>query len=176
MAEPFIAEVRIWGLNYAPRGWAFCNGQLLPVAQHTALFSLVGTIYGGDGRTNFGLPNLQGRAPMGAGNGPGLTHRRLGEAGGATDETLSLAQMPNHNHGLVADEEEAERTIPANDMVTGTTEAANRIYTGATGTPTVNMATESLPRAGGGQAHNNQQPLLGLSFTIALVGVYPSTS
>jgi len=94
MSEPFIAEIRIFAGNFAPPNWAFCNGQLLPIAQNTALFSLIGTIYGGDGRTNFALPNLQGRMPMHAGSGPGLTPRNLGRSGGATTETLTEAQMP----------------------------------------------------------------------------------
>ena len=98
MSEPFLAEIRIFAGNFAPRGWAFCNGQLLPIAQNTALFSLIGTTYGGDGRTTTGLPNLQGRAPMHPGRGPGLTARRLGESGGAETVTLSESQMPSHTH------------------------------------------------------------------------------
>ena len=99
MSEPFIAEIRIFAGNFAPRGWAFCNGQLLPVAQNTALFSLVGTTYGGDGRSTFALPDLQGRAPLHPGQGPGLTNRRLGEKGGAATETLTESQLPGHGHG-----------------------------------------------------------------------------
>ncbi|MEM6321331.1 MAG: tail fiber protein, partial [Bacteroidota bacterium] len=99
--EPFIAEINIWACNFAPRGWAFCDGQLLPIAQNTALFSLIGTTYGGDGRTTTALPNLQGRMPIGEGRGPGLTSRRLGERGGVTEVTLSLAQIPNHSHSLM---------------------------------------------------------------------------
>jgi microcystin-dependent protein len=98
MSEPFIAEIRIFAGNFAPRGWAFCDGQLLPISQNTALFSLIGTTYGGDGRTTTALPNLQGRAPMHPGRGPGLTERRLGQKGGVETVTLSEAQMPNHNH------------------------------------------------------------------------------
>ena len=106
MSEPFIAEVRIFATNFAPRGWAFCNGQLLSIAQNTALFSLVGTTYGGDGRTTFGLPNLKGRLPMHPGRGPGLTSRKLGQTGGVTTVTLTEAQLPNHSHTISA------RTIP----------------------------------------------------------------
>jgi len=106
VSEPFIAEIRIFAGNFAPRGWAFCNGQLLPISQNTALFSLIGTTYGGDGRTTTALPNLQGRAPMHAGNGPGLTSRRLGERAGTTTVTLSEAQMPNHTHAMHGSENE----------------------------------------------------------------------
>jgi microcystin-dependent protein len=147
MSEPFIAEIRIFAGNFAPRGWAFCNGQLLPVAQNTALFSLIGTTYGGDGRTTTALPNLQGRAPMHPGRGPGLTSRRLGESGGSETVTLSTAQMPNHNHPLMAS---AENLVP--------------------------MANEALPAAGGSQSHNNMQPYLAINFIIALTGLYPSRS
>ena len=111
MSEPFVAEIRIFAGNFAPRNWAFCNGQLLPISQNTALFSLIGTTYGGDGRTTTALPNLQGRAPMHAGRGPGLTDRRLGQKGGVETVTLSEAQMPNHTHTLQATEEEVDRVV-----------------------------------------------------------------
>jgi microcystin-dependent protein len=176
MSEPFIAEIRIFAGNFAPRGWAFCNGQLLPISQNTALFSLIGTTYGGDGRTTTALPNLQGRAPMHPGRGPGLTARRLGERGGSTTVTLSEAQMPSHTHQLrastAAADEEGESN-PTNNY-TGRPQVAQALYR-ASGT-TVAMADQALPTAGGGQAHNNLQPLLTLNFIIALVGLYPSRS
>jgi microcystin-dependent protein len=171
MSEPFIAEIRIFAGNFAPRGWAFCNGQLLPIAQNTALFSLIGTIYGGDGRTTTALPNLQGRAPMGPRSGPGLTTRTLGQHGGATTVTLTEAQMPSHNHPAPteASAETADSGDPRNRYLAVTTP---RIYRDE-GT-VVDMAPTST--VGGGQAHDNRQPYLGLNFIIALVGLYPSRS
>ena len=172
MSEPFIAEVRIFAGNFAPRGWAFCNGQLLPISQNTALFSLIGTTYGGDGRTTVGLPNLQGRAPMHPGRGPGLTQRRLGETGGAAQVTLTEQQMPQHTHQLRAVSEDGEENAPAGNY-TAATEPNRRIYrTNLDGlTP---MANEALQGAGDGQPHDNRQPSLVLNFIIALVGIYPS--
>ena len=117
MSEPFIAEIRIFGGNFAPRSWAFCDGQLLPIAQNTALFSLIGTTYGGDGRTTTGLPNLQGRAPMHPGRGPGLTSRRLGQNGGQETATLGEAQMPNHSHAFQGNSLPASVNAP--DKTTG---------------------------------------------------------
>jgi microcystin-dependent protein len=176
MSEPFIAEIRIFAGNFAPRGWAFCNGQLLPIAQNTALFSLVGTIYGGDGRTTFGLPDMQGRAPMHPGGGPGLTPRRLGERGGATTVTLSEAQMPSHTHGLrassVATDEEGTSN-PAN-TVTGVTDLSDAIYAPAASLTSMHPA--ALTSVGNGQAHENMQPFLTINFIIALVGLFPSRS
>ncbi len=173
MSEPFIAEIRIFAGNFAPRGWAFCNGQLLPVSQNTALFSLIGTTYGGDGRTTTALPNMEGRAPMHPGRGPGLTSRRLGEKTGAETVTLSEAQMPQHNHGFVADGSSggplgggANASTPVNKYL-----GASVKYQNNTGSP-VNMA--ALSSSGGSQAHNNMQPYLAMNFIIALVGLYPS--
>ncbi len=174
MSEPFIAEIRIFAGNFAPRGWAFCNGQLLPIAQNTAVFSLVGTTYGGDGRTTLGLPNLQGRAPMHAGNGPGLSSRRLGQSGGVESVALTEAQMPNHTHALQAGGIPADDDDPANQFL-GTVLGGN-IYHDATNQ--VNMAAEALPPAGSNpaQPHNNLQPFLTLNFIFALVGLFPSRS
>ena len=171
MSEPFIAEVKIFAGNFAPRGWAFCNGQLLPIAQNTALFSLVGTTYGGDGRTTFGLPDLQGRAPMHPGNGPGLTNRRLGESGGNGTVALSESQMPTHRHVPQSATSHGEESSPVNhtwaphEMGESFTERTN-----AAMKPTVLTAT------GGGQPHNNIQPYLAINFVIALVGLFPSRS
>lgn len=174
MSEPFIAEIRIFAGNFAPRGWAFCNGQLLPISQNTALFSLIGTTYGGDGRTTTALPNLQGRAPMHPGRGPGLTDKRLGERGGVEMVTLSEAQMPNHTHTLEASGRPANNDDPASDRWLGTAGSANGAY--HTPANLVQMASQSLPDAGGSQAHNNLQPYLTMNFIIALVGLYPSRS
>lgn len=172
MSEPFIAEIRIFAGNFAPHGWAFCNGQLLPVSQNTALFSLVGTTYGGDGRSTFGLPNLEGRAPMHPGRGPGLTARRLGEEGGTEDVTLSEAQMPNHRHEIVGTQERARDVSPQNNY----TGAGSPIYANGNSANLVSFNQTTVPNAGGSQAHNNMQPYLTLNFIIALVGIYPPRS
>lgn len=175
MSEPFIAEVRMWGLTFAPRSWAFCNGQLLPIAQNTALFSLVGTTYGGDGRTTLGLPNLQGRAPMHPGRGPGLTQRRLGEQGGAEMHTLSDQQIPSHSHTVrAAGTAAGPENDPAGNLpVSSSGRGAPDRYGSAN---PANMSSQTIGSVGGGQAHNNMQPVLTLTFTIALQGLYPSRS
>ncbi len=174
MSEPFIAEIRIFAGNFAPRSWAFCNGQLLPVAQNTALFSLIGTTYGGDGRTTTALPNLKGRAPMHPGRGPGLTARRLGQRGGVEMVTLTEAQMPNHTHTPVASGSAANTNDPSGHFpAAGAGRGANRYS--ASGT-VVSMASNTLADAGGSQSHNNMQPYIAINFIIALQGLYPSRS
>ena len=169
MSEPFIAEIRIFAGNFAPRGWAFCNGQLLPISQNTALFSLIGTTYGGDGRTTTGLPDLEGRAPMHAGHGPGLTNRRLGEKVGAESVVLDEEQMPSHTHQLVGTEEDIDASSPVDNYLG----VGNDLYSTSDG---ATLAGSSLPNTGGSQAHNNMQPYLALNFIIALQGIYPSRS
>ncbi len=167
MSEPFIAEIRIFAGNFAPRGWAFCTGQLLPIAQNTALFSLIGTTYGGDGRTTTGLPDFEGRAPVHAGSGPGLTSRRLGEKAGVESVGLTESQMPGHTHQLVGTEEDIDGTSPVGSyLATG-----NDLYSATDGST---LAGAALPNVGGTQAHNNMQPYLALNFIIALTGLYPS--
>ena len=174
MSEPFIAEIRIFAGNFAPRGWAFCDGQLLPVPANTALFSLIGTTYGGDGRTTTGLPNLQGRAPMHPGRGPGLTSRRLGERVGVETVTLSEAQMPAHNHtGPVGTDDEAESNDPTNRLYAVTVNEEN-YFENPTTAQRVNLASAAVANTGGSQAHTNLQPFLALSFIIALVGLFPA--
>ena len=173
MAEPFIAEIRIFAGNFAIRNWAFCNGALLGIAQNSALFSLVGTIYGGDGETTFGLPNLQGRAPMHAGNGPGLTQRRVGETGGVTTVTLTDNQMPSHSHVLRASSE-TEDPLPTPPDNAFARTSGPFVYQQDTTNNLVDVAPETLPSTGGGQAHNNVQPHLVLNFLIALSGQFPS--
>jgi microcystin-dependent protein len=173
MSEPFIAEIRIFAGNFAPRSWAFCNGQLLPVAQNTALFSLVGTTYGGDGRTTFGLPNLQGRAPMHPGRGPGLTDRRLGQSSGVETVSVTEAQMASHSHTARGSENTAVASAPANNYVArGGGRGVNSYLNADT---SVGASKELLP-TGGGQPHNNMQPYLAMYFIIALQGEYPSRS
>lgn len=173
MSEPFIAEIRIFAGNFAPRSWAFCDGQLLPIAQNTALFSLIGTTYGGDGRSTTALPNLQGRAPMHPGRGPGLTSRRLGEKVGVETVTLSEAQIPSHSHTVRANTSGGNTSTPSN-TTSFARAGADRLYHNQTTTNLVDMASESLATTGGGQAHNNVQPYLTLNFIIALQGLYPS--
>ncbi len=175
MSEPFIAEIRIFAGNFAPRGWALCNGQLLPIAQNTALFSLIGTTFGGDGRTTTALPNLQDRAPMHPGNGPGLTSRRLGQTGGVSTVTLSEAQMANHTHPVQGRTDSADLNAPASNrsLARSTGGAAYQQNTTAN---LVDMASAAVLNTGGNGAHTNRQPVLAMNFIIALIGLYPSRS
>lgn len=168
MADPFIGEIRIFAGNFAPSSWAFCNGQLLSISQNTALFSLVGTIYGGDGRTTFGLPDLGGRAPMHSGNGPGLTSRSLGQRGGA--ETATAAQIPSHSHTLQGVDADAQTTDPTGNRL-ATSNEDNYDDQSAPNVSMSSLATGSF----GNQAHDNMQPYLTLNFIIALNGIFPST-
>jgi microcystin-dependent protein len=171
MSEPFIAEIKIFAGNFAPRGYAFCNGQLLPISQNTALFSLVGTTYGGDGRTTFGLPNLMGRVPMHPGSGSGLSTRRLGESGGLRMIQLNTAQMPNHTHIVRASSQENTEDNPAGN--TWGVDNEEGIYRPVTDV-TAMLDNPNIELSGGGQVHNNMQPYLVLNFIIALVGLFPS--
>ncbi|SDT96935.1 phage tail protein [Halopseudomonas salegens] len=175
MSEPFVAEIRIFAGNFAPRGWAFCDGQLLPVSQNTALFSLIGTTYGGDGRSTTALPDLQARAPMHPGRGPGLTDRRLGERGGVEQVTLSEAQLPNHHHSLRVTQENGEQGSLTDNVVLARSRGG-QAYQSDTQSALVDLAPETLPITGGSQAHNNLQPFLTMNFIIALQGLYPSRS
>jgi len=172
MSEPYIGEIRSFGFNFAPRGWAQCNGQLLPIAQNTALFSILGTTYGGDGRTTFGLPNLAGTVAMGFGQGAGLTPRTLGETGGSETVSLSAAQMPPHSHPANANAGNGNQPAPAGNFwaqdLGGSKEYGD---TGA-----VAMAPGAIGSAGGNQAHANLQPFQVLNFCIALQGIYPPRS
>lgn len=172
MASPFVAEIRIFAFNFAPKGWAFCDGQILPLSQNTALFSLLGTTYGGDGRSNFALPNLQGSAPMHPGQGPGLTLHDLGETGGA--ETISLLQteMPAHSHSASANGGGGSSNDPTGNVWAATVIARQGVNTYGT-TDGGNMSFAALGIAGGSQPHNNLMPYLTLNFCIALQGVYP---
>jgi microcystin-dependent protein len=166
MAEPFLSEIRIMSFNFAPKGWALCNGQLLPINQNQALFSLLGTTYGGDGRVNFGLPNLQGNVPIHMGSG-----HTLGEKGGEQAHTLSIAEIPTHTHTANATTAVATTNIPINTSVLAQS-TSSQLYTGASNL--VAMAPNSLGNTGGSQAHLNMQPFLILSFCIALQGIFPS--
>jgi microcystin-dependent protein len=173
MADPFVAEIRIFPFNFAPRGWAFCNGQLLPISQNTALFSLVGTYYGGDGKSTFALPNLQGSAPMHPGQGPGLSLHDLGETGGVENVTLLQSEMPAHAHSLVASNEIGEDRKSGNEAVARST--GGPLYGPLPVAPAAltAMAQEAVAPMGGSLPHNNMMPYLTLSFCIALQGVFP---
>jgi microcystin-dependent protein len=169
MADPFVAEIRIFPFNFAPKGWAWCDGQLLPLSQNTALFSLLGTTYGGDGKSTFALPDLQGRAPMHPGQGPGLSLHDLGETGGSETVSLLESEIPAHTHGLRASLDDADLRIPT--AARSLAKSNSPIY--ATGNPNQALAPEALAPAGGDQPHNNMQPYLTFYFNIALQGVFP---
>lgn len=175
MADQFVAEIRLFTGNFAPKGWAFCDGQILPISQNTALFSLLGTTYGGDGKSNFALPNLQGSAPLHAGQGPGLTLRSLGETGGEQVVTLLESQMPSHTHDARCYNGPGDLNTPA-----GTSWAES--YTGkspinmyaSTSASNVSMNPFALSVTGGNLPHNNMPPYLVLNFIIALQGIFPA--
>lgn len=170
MSEPFVGEVRMFAGNFAPRGWAFCDGQLLAVSQNDALFSLLGTIYGGDGRTTFGLPDLRGRIPIHAGTGPGLSPRRLGAKSGEEKVTLTVNQMPSHGHRLQVSTNNGPEPNPAGNVLAGST----LVEAYADETPFTNLASSSITNVGGSRSHTNLMPFLCVNFIIALVGIYPS--
>lgn len=175
MSDPYIGEVRIVGFNYAPTGWAFCNGQLLPISSNTALFSILGTTYGGNGTTNFGLPNFQDIAPMFWGQGAGLSDYAPGQAGGYPTISLLMSEMATHSHIAKASGNSGTTTSPANGLwaLTGEPRSEIPMYNNSPGSgPTMNVG--ALTPAGQSQAHNNLQPYLTLNFIIALQGIYPS--
>jgi len=170
MSEPFIGEIRMFAGNFAPRGWAFCDGQLVAISQNDALFSLFGTIYGGDGRTTFALPDLRGRLPVHQGQGPSLPQWRMGQRAGAETVTLSAGELPAHQHGLQASTDTADAIEP-NDRVTADAATTN-IY--GKGTPGVALNDQALAASGGGQPLNNLMPYLCVHFIVAQQGIYPS--
>ena len=182
MSDPFVAEIIMFGGNFAPRGWAFCDGQLLSISENSALFSILGTTYGGDGRTTFGLPDLRGRVPMHAGNGPGLSSRRLGEKGGSEDVTLTTNQIPLHAHTATSTANVVAVAGNSNDAVNNFWAddggAASATYHNGPANAVMNAGAVSttVNNAGGGQSHPNEQPFLCVNFIIALQGVFPSRS
>ncbi len=177
MSNPFLAEVRIFAGNFAPKGWALCNGQLMPLSQNTALFSLLGTTYGGDGKSNFALPNLQGSSPMQAGQGPGLSLRDLGETSGEQNVTLLQTEMPAHSHGAQG-AAGSDQTSPAgnNAWASGGKFGGGNLYAPTAGGANVPMNPFGTSIAGGNLPHNNLMPFLCLTFIIALQGVFPARS
>jgi microcystin-dependent protein len=171
MSEPFVGEIRMFAGNFAPRGWAFCDGQLLAVSQNDALFSLLGTIYGGDGRTTFGLPDMRGRIPVHAGSGPGLDPIRLGAKAGAENVTLTVNQLASHKHDVSASSAAATSSDPTGNVSANTT--PTNIYSTALATQQ-SMNPAALSSTGGSQPHSNLMPSLCVNFIIALFGIYPS--
>jgi microcystin-dependent protein len=167
--DPFVAEIRIFPFNFAPKGWAWCDGQLLPISQNTALFSLLGTTYGGDGKTNFALPDLQGRAPMHPGQGPGLSLHDLGETGGSETVTLLESEFPNHAHSEVVSLADGIDQTPANSLLAAGVGIGQYAPVG----PLQPLNDNVIAPVGGDQPHNNMQPYLTFYFCIALQGVFP---
>ena len=182
MADPFVAEIRMFPFDFPPKGWAFCNGQILPISQNTALFSLLGTTYGGDGKSTFALPDMQGNAAMHPGQGQGLSLRDLGEMGGSQSVTLLISEIPTHTHTLQASNNDAPAdatgatptsNLPAKSSYDNGSEAGV-IGMYGTGAPNQLMAFQALSPAGGTLPHNNMQPTLVLNFCIALQGIFPA--
>jgi len=178
MSDSFVAEIRIFCGNFAPKGWAFCNGQILPISQNTALFSLLGTTYGGDGKSNFGLPNLQGAFPMhtGASQGPGLTLRNLGEASGTGTVTLITTEMPTHAHAPSASADPAASASPVQGVTGPVMLAGTSVPVYGALTEATSLAGAAIGPVGGSQPHENHQPYLALNFIIALQGIFPPRS
>lgn len=170
MSDPFVAEVRIFAFNFAPKGWAFCDGQLLPISQNTALFSLLGTMYGGDGKSTFALPDFQGSVVIHAGQGPGLSQYFEGQVGGSEFITLLESEIPAHSHSLVGDEDDASFKTPQNMILAG----GNAMYQSTSPSVNTTLALQSLAPAGGSLPHNNMMPYLTLNYCIAMQGVFPA--
>jgi microcystin-dependent protein len=174
MSDPFLGEIRIFAGNFAPVNWALCNGQVLPIQQYSALFSILGVTYGGNGQTTFGLPDFQGRAPIHQGQGPGLTPRVVGDANGSSVVTVGSNEMPAHTHQAKAVAAPDTLTDPTGHAWAAVGRSGQAIY--ATTVPDTQMSFQALAQAGGGQPHNNMQPYLGLNFIIALQGIFPPRS
>lgn len=173
MSDQFLAEIRIFPFNFAPKGWAFCNGDALPLSQNTALFALLGTMYGGDGKSTFALPNMQGRAAMQPGQGQGLSARVEGEEGGAESVTLLVSEIPIHTHAMLANLNPGDVLTPSAQASIGQSTGGAMYVAGSSSPPLEPMAAEGLPPAGGGLPHSNMQPYLTLSYCIALQGIFP---
>lgn len=177
MSEPFLGQITLVGFNFAQRGWALCQGQLLPIAQNSAVFSLLGTTYGGDGRTTFGLPDLRGRVPIGPGQGPGLTSHTWGAMGGVESVVLTEAQIPAHSHAVRATNSDGDKGGPADKILAASPpggSGAETIYSESA--PNKTMSSAMIANAGGSQAHTNMQPFVAIYYQIALQGIFPSRS
>jgi microcystin-dependent protein len=174
MSEPFLAEIRMFGGNFAPRGWALCNGQILPIAQNTALFSLLGTTFGGNGQTTFALPDLRGRVPVHPGQGPGLSNYDLGEVTGTESVTILTNQMPAHTHLAAANSGNGDLPAATNNVWATPVDSTGAAGTGYAATANTTMSQAAIGSAGGGQPLPIIQPLLCVNFIIALEGIYPS--
>ena len=175
MADPFVAEIRIFPFNFAPTGWAKCNGQLLPISQNTALFSLLGTTYGGNGQSTFALPNMQGSTPMHPGQGPGLSLHDLGETGGSETVTLLQTEIPAHSHTIRANNSDGVQPAPASN-VSSAPGADRDLFWYKAGPPNATMKADASGFAGGNLPHNNMMPYLTVNFCIAMQGVFPPRS
>jgi microcystin-dependent protein len=169
MSSPYVGEIRMFGGNFAPVGWAFCNGATMPISENDALFNLIGTTYGGDGQVTFNLPNLQSRLPMHQGTGPGLSPRTIGEAGGVETVTLTTQQIPTHSHAPLSISGNGNQTTPQNGVWAG---VATSIYT--SNAPNTAFNNTLGGSAGGSQPHDNMMPYLAINFIISLFGIYPS--
>jgi microcystin-dependent protein len=182
MTEPYLGQIELYGFNFAPRGWAICAGQIIPIQQNTALFSILGTNYGGNGTTTFGLPNLQGRGAVGAGQGPGLSDYQQGQTGGATSVTLQINELPAHSHAFNTTSVAGSTTTAAGNQLGlsqvgggkgGGSTITAAIYSPNASKATTGLAPQSISFNGGGQPHNNMQPYLVLNYCIAMAGVFP---
>ncbi len=173
MSQPYIGEIKMFAGNFAPRSYALCNGQILSISQNTALFSILGTTYGGDGRVTFALPNMQGNAPMGKGNGAGLTPRFLGEVSGEAAVTLLTTEMPAHIHSMQCNQTGGSSNDPTGATFGGGSRGDANFYAAASPFTAVQMAPQSIAPTGGSQGHNNMQPYAVVTFIIALQGVFP---
>ena len=173
--DPFVGEIRPFGYNFCPRGWASAAGQLLPISQNDALFSLYGTIYGGDGRTTFALPDLRGRSNIHNGTGPGLSRVQIGERGGQETVTLILPELPSHNHTVFGGSGAADTTVPTSALPSAVSSSTGgRVSAYNDSGPNTTMSTTSVGQAGGSMAHENMSPFIAITWCVALVGVYPS--
>ncbi len=172
MSEPYIGEVRTFGFTFAPKNWAFCNGQLLAISQNTALFSIIGTYYGGNGTSNFALPNLQGKAPLGMGTGAGLSNYVIGQTGGEQTHTLTASEIPPHNHTMAASSQPGEDTSPTGEALASS--SGPKLYQNVTNTNLVTLNAATLNTVGSSGSHNNMMPYLTINFCICTAGVFPA--
>jgi microcystin-dependent protein len=174
MADPYIGEIRMFGGNFAPQGWAFCHGQLLAISENEALFNLIGTTYGGDGQDTFALPDLRGRVPIHMGTGPGLSSRQIGELAGTETVTLTANQIPIHTHAAQVQSGAGDSGAPAANAVWASSAGGVKVYTASATPPASAMAAGNIGSAGGNQPHENRMPFLAVNFIISLFGIFPS--